>query len=271
MKKNTDNELSGPEQKDLIITLNDFANFLILKKIISSLPVLNRNVDLPSTNADWIMRFDEKEKTVSFNTHLRKKCSFEYYKTIVIHEFFHLAVQKVPNKEDVVKIKDDFGGEWMKIIDIEADFFTAMFYKEKLNFTLVQFLHLFYQSGQVFSDKWVRKGKLERYIGTVLTICKMFLTHPNKSPLVTTYDLYLPSISAIYTEDNLHVIVLRKEHIYFEQINATSKEVTPLMRCYTNVDEMTFKGYVKSIVEFTSKALKIEVPPKISKEIEDIK
>ncbi|GAB2840887.1 hypothetical protein [Ferruginibacter profundus] len=264
-------DLTTAEKNKLLQYLNTFATWLLEKGIIKELPALKRTIDLPDTNEDWVMRFNPRDQSVSFNTHLRKRCSFDYYMSIVIHEFFHLAVQKVPNKEDAVKIKDDFGDEWMKIIDIEADFFTAVFYKEKLNFTLVQFLELFYQSGQIFGDKWIRKGKLERYIGTLLTVCKMFLTHPNKTPLVTTYDLYLPSIGALYTEENLHVIVLRKEHIYFEQIDVTFKDVTPIMKCYTNVDSLTLKGYVEFIVTFTSKALSLKIPLKTETEIGNLK
>lgn len=269
MAKKTDagKELTIAQKNKLLALLNLFAEWLLTKGIIKELPNLKRTIDLPDTNEDWVMRFNQKDQSVSFNTHLSKKCSFDYYTSIVIHEFFHLAVQKVPNKEDAVKIKDDFGGEWMTIIDIEADFFTAMFYKEKQNYSMVQFLKLFYDSGHIFGDKWVRKAKLERYIGTLLTVCKMFLTHPNKKPVVTAYDLYLPSIGALYTEENLHVIVLRKEHIYFEQIEVNIKELTPIMKCYTNIDTLTLKGYVQTITAFTSKALAIKIPVKIETEI----
>lgn len=262
--------LTEQESKDLIGTLNLFARWLITKKIISELPDIENAIDLPYSTDDWTMRFNEKTREVSFNVFLKDRCSFDYYKSIIIHEFFHLAVQKVPNKEDAVKIKDDFGDELLRIIDIEADFFTALFYKEELNFSLVQFLNLFYQGSQAFSDKWIRKGKLERYMGTLLSVVKLFLTHPNKTPPVLTYDLYLPSISPLYTEENIHVLVLRKEHIYFEQVNVTVSDLLSIRKCYTNVDSLTLKGYVKEIISFVSRALNTPVPPRIENEINSL-
>ena len=169
--------LNKKEKDDLLKSISDFEEWLLKKKIIDTNPDKIRIVDLPFANADWIMKYDENNKTVSFNTFVQKKCSYDYYKSIVLHEFFHLAVQKVPNKEDAVRIKDDFGNELMKLIDIEADFFTALFYKEHLKFGLVDYLKLYYEGSQAFSDQWIRIGKLERFMGTLLGIIKMFITH----------------------------------------------------------------------------------------------
>lgn len=267
MKKNDKPELSATEIKDLIQVLESFAKWLVKKQIITEFPPKVRYIELPSSDSDWTMRFNEKNQTVSFNTILRKSCSFEYFKSIIIHEFFHLAVQKVPNKDEAIKIKDDFGGELMKLIDIEADFFTALFYKEVLNYSLIKVLNLFYEAGQVFGDKWIRKTKLERYLGTLLSITKMFFNNPNKVPLVLQFDLYLPSISPMYLEENMHVLVLRKEHIYFEEINATLSDLLPIRKCYTNIDTFTLKGYINEILNFTSKALSLPIPKKIVTEL----
>ena len=253
--------LTSEEESKLINSLKEFAKWLISKKIVRSLPSIYIE-DFPFTESDWVMKFDRQKGAVSFNTFSRKKCSFDYYQSIVLHEFFHLAVQRVPNKEDAVKIKDDFGGELMKLIDIEADFFTALFFKEHFQFGLVQYLKLYHEGSQVFSDKWIRVTKFERYIGTLLSISKMFLDHHDNNKKVKSYDLYLVSINPFYTEENMHVLVIRKEHIYFDLIQATMQDFIKLKECYTNIDGFSFKSYVNRIVSFVSKALAVKIPEK---------
>lgn len=262
--------LSKEEEFKLLKSLDEFAKWLIHKKIVKALPPITVK-DLPFTDADWVMKFDPKKGTVSFNTFCRKVCSFEYFTSIILHEFFHLAVQKVPNKEDAVKIKDDFGGELLKLIDIEADFFTALFYKEKWGYCLVQYLQLYYEGSRVFSDKWIRISKLERFIGTLLSISKMFISHCNNNKQVKSFDLYLVSLSPFYTEDNLHVLVIRKEHIYFDLIQASMSDFIKIKECYTNIDGISFKAYAGRIATFVSKALPLPIPQKIQDEIDNIK
>jgi len=264
------NILTSDEEQKLVKTLRKFVNWLLEKKIIKEVPDISRAIDLPVSNDDWVMKYDEKEKEVSFNTFVRKQCSFQYYETIILHEFFHLAVQKVPNKDDAVKIRDDFGNELIKLIDIEADFFTALFYKEKRGYCLVDYLKIYYEGGKVFANKWIRIGKLERFIGTLLSISKMFINHIGKTP-IETWDLYLPSISPLFTGDKIHVLVIRKEHIYFELIHANQDDFVKIRECYQEIDDLNQKGYIKKLVNFVKKALDLTIPSQIQKDIDKLK
>jgi hypothetical protein len=262
--------LNTEEEIKILEAVNKFVKWLSKRNMIENMPSI-QSVDLPSADGDWIVKFYSKTGQVVFNTALRKKCSFDYFKSIILHEFFHLAVQKLPNKEDATRVKDDFGDELMRLIDIEADFYTALFYKEVLGFSLVEYLKIYYDGNRVFMDKWIRIGKLQRYIGTLLTICKLYFQHPKKLDKVEIFDLYLVAVSPLYTEENIHVLVVRKEHIYFDTINAKRDDFLKIRECYTNVDSITFKGYVEKIVNFTSQALVINIPLTLTKEIEKIK
>jgi len=267
MKKTiTTQQLTSDEEKQIFVVLTQFISWLRAKKMVSNMPSI-RYMDLPSADADWVMKFDPVTGDISFNTFCRKHCSFEYFQSIVIHEFFHLAVQKVPSKEDATRVKDDFGEQLMKLIDIEADFFTALFYKEILGYSLVGYLKLYHEGSKVFKDKWIRMGKLERFIGTLLSISKMFINHPTNAKKVSSYDLYLVAISPLFTEDNLHVLVIRNEHIYFDLIHASAADFVKIKECYTNDDGFSLKGYVDRIVAFITKALSITIPESITKEI----
>jgi hypothetical protein len=263
--------LTAAQEKKLLKSINQFVTWLIGKEIIESIPANIHLYELPFANEDWVMKYDPVTGDLSFNTFLSKKCSYEYFTSIILHEFFHLAVQKVPNKDDATKIKDDFGGELMKLIDIEADFYTALFYKEVWDYNLVKYLKLYYEGTKVFSDKWIRVTKLERYIGTLLSISKMFIKYHKSKKAVTIFDLYLVSIGPFSTEDNLHVLVIRKEHIYFDFIQASLADFTKIRNCYTNEDEISLKSYIGKIVSFVSKALQMDIPEDVKKEIDQIK
>ncbi len=262
--------LTTTQSQDLLKSLNDFATWLEKKRVVDTLDHINHYVDLPFANEDWVMKVNVAEKTVSFNTLIAKRCSYEYYKCVVLHEFFHLAVQRVPNKEDAVRVKDDFGDELMKLIDIEADFFTALYFKEQLNYTLVGFLRLYFEGSQVFLDPRIRAVKFERFIGTLLSITKMFLA-PKRKDNGFEFDLYLPTIRTVYTEDSLHVLVVKKEHIYFDTITASYLNFIDLKKCYSNIDSLTEKAYVRQLVEFACKALQVVIKKDVTEEIETLK
>lgn len=260
-------EITELEKSDLVKSLNDFDKWLVKKQVVTT-PSTISYVNLPFANADWTMTVVDNE--VSFNTFVRNKCSAKYYKSIVLHEFFHLAVQKVPHKDDAVKIKDDFGNEMMKLIDIEADFFTALFHKEVLKYGLVDYLRLYYEGGKVFADKWIRIGKLERFIGTLLSISRMFLDHPNKRDKVFCCDLYLPCVAPLSMDDKMHVLVIRKEHIYFDYINSTNKDFVAMKECYSSLSILSFKEYAQKIIEFCCHALDRDIPKSIVSQIKKI-
>ncbi len=266
MAKSKKRGLTKKNEDELIQTLNDFAGWLVKKKIAKNLSNIDHTVEMPFANEDWTMKVDEKNKNVSFNTFLVEKSSFKYYKMVIVHEFFHLAVQRVPNKEDSTRIKDDFGEELMKLIDIEADFFTALYFKEKLGYGLIDYLKLYYEGSRVFYDRRIRGVKLERFIGSLLSITKMFLIPVSKKEDVA-WDLYLPTINPVYTEESLHVLVIRREHIYLDEIKASYQDFVDIKKCYINIDKLSVKGYVDELIKFSCRALKIEVPEKVQNEI----
>jgi len=263
-------QITEEEKKELLKEINLFVEWL-KSKSMEDASVITNTFDFPFADEDSIMKVDVKKNHVSFNTYIRKKCSFEYYKIVILHEFFHLVVQKVPNKDDATKIKDDFGAGFMKLIDIEADFYVALYLKEIHNYTLVDYWQINYEGGTVFVDRWIRSIKFERFIGTLLSICKMFLTYPTNGDVFKAFDLYLPTLNPIYTENSLHVLVIKKEHIYFEEIEANYTDFAKLKDCYKDVSKYSIKGYVEELIRFSSKALKIDLTKDIESQIENLK
>jgi hypothetical protein len=249
----------------LLENLQQFNDWLFEKKVIKKAAKV-RNFSWPFANADWIMKV--RGHDVSFNTFVRKQCTFDFYLLIVLHEYFHLVVQKVPNKEDATTIKDDFGIELMKLIDIEADFFAALFFKQHKGYSAVKYFSLMHEGASVFRDSKIRTFKFERFIGSTLSVGKMLVKSQPKKGF--TCDLYLPTIGPIYTENSLHVLVVKKEHIYFDPINAEYSDFVSIKRCYSDASNLSRQQYVSLIMNFINKALNIKSSKTIQDEIKNI-
>jgi hypothetical protein len=216
---------------------------------------------------DWIMWVDEMSPpNVFFNGYLRSKCSFGFFESIVIHECFHLFVQNMPNKDDAKHLKHGFGEAVLKMIDIEADFYTALNLKQNRDASLVDVFALYAEGSQVFGDAKIREDKLERFVGTVLSVAKLFFAFPRNHGVID-YDIYIPTLSHVLTEDKVYTVVARHSHFVLEELQVSQQDIKELSKCYTNDGSFTTKGYVETLIKFASKALSTPIPKQIEKQI----
>ena len=256
-----------PEQKlQLTSSIADFRLWLV-KTLGGTKIATYKKVSFPKpTRDDWIMWVDEAKGDVNFNSYVIGKCSFEYFEIIVIHECFHLFVQALPNKSDARMIKHGFGETTMKMLDIEADYFTALYYKQSKDANLVDILSLYAEGSRVFGDPRVLVPKLERFIGSILSITNLYFAYPNNTEVLEN-DLYLPTIAGVHTEDVLHVVISRNAHFLMAHIRANWQDFQNLAKAYTHTGDLTVKGYVGLLVRFCEKALERPAPAKIKKQI----
>jgi hypothetical protein len=264
----TTHQLTDEQRQSLEASIRDFLAWLRTRVTTTS---VGEDFDLSfprPTPADWLMRVGRpNSNSVQFNTYILKDCTFAYYQTVVLHECFHLFVQDLPNKEDAKRLKDDFGDHVMKLLDIEADFYTALYLKERRQVSLVRIFELMHEGSTVFGDPKIRIVKLERFIGAVLSIAKLYLAH-KQGRRITDSDIYLPNISNIPTEDSLHILIARKSHFVLSNIHADIKDFYELKQYYTNLGDFSRSGYVKRLIDFATKALGAKMPDYITREIE---
>ena len=271
MAQNTKHDLTDRQKRQLSSSIRGYVKWLHSKVNVRGADKYKLFAFPKPTQEDKLMWLDPAlEGTVHFNTYNIYKSSFEFYRMIVLHECFHLYVQDVPNKEDAKRVKDDFGDVIMKLLDIEADYYTALYYKEKRKASLVDIFSLYYQGSRMFGDPKIRVTKLERFIGAVLSIANVFLTYPENLPIEEN-DLYLPTVSNIPTEDSLHILIARKSHFVLSAIHADYQDLYEMKKCYTSAGEYTLKGYVERLIRFASKALGHTVPDNIIRELEGLK
>lgn len=262
--------LTAREANDLTASIRDYVDWLQTKiEVLGAGKYTAVKFPRP-TQEDKLMWLDPAtEGTVFFNTYNIYKTSYDYYRMVVLHECFHLYVQDVPNKEDAKRVRDDFGDVIMKLLDIEADYYTALFYKECRKASLVDIFSLYYQGSRMFGDPKIRVTKLERFIGAILSIANLFLTHPEDDP-VDESDLYLPTVSNIPTEGTLHILIARKAHFVLSAITADYQDLYEMKKCYTSALEYTLSGYVDRLIRFASKALCHPMPAAIFRQIDGL-
>ena len=260
--------LGKEKQKQLQCCINDFLVWLRTKMEASAADKYEV-FDYPiPTEEDWIMKVeDERDVKVSFNTYITGKCSFDYYRLIVLHECFHLFVQDLPNKLDAKRLRDDFGSVMMKLLDIEADYYTALFYKEVIGAGLVDIYCLNYEGSKIFGDTKIRLTKLERFIGSIISIANAYFKYPDHKEKVIEKELFLPNVSNIPMDDTIHVLMTRNSHFMITEINADYHDLIELKKCYTRADKMEQKDYVRSVLGFACKALEKQLPEPIKDQV----
>ena len=261
--------LSSKKKRELVNSIKDFQAWLRNSKKLPLDPAKKySSLTFPRpTSADWIMKVEGSE--VQFNTYVRSLCTFDYFRMVVLHECFHLFVQDVPNKSDAKRLKDDFGDVFMKLFDIEADYYTAMYYKEMQHASLVDIFALFYEGSKIFGDPRIRAPKVERFIGSVLSIANAFFTNPGSKPSKEN-NLYLPNISNIPTEESIHILISKRNYFLLGEIQADIEDFKKIKKCYTQVNGAGRTYYVDTLLRFASKALRVKIPPAIYEQLHEL-
>jgi hypothetical protein len=252
--------LSHAEKCRLRKSILDYKAWLCkINKLNPEAAARYRTISFPRpTSADWTMV--AKDSEVLFNTYIAGKCSLEFFRMVALHECFHLFVQGVPNKSDAKRLKDDFGDSFMQLLDIEADYYTAMYYKEVDHASLVDVFTLFYQGSNVFGDPDIRLPKLERFVGSVLSIANAYFENPGVRQTTKHNELFLPALSNILTEERIHTFILRRNHFAVGSIQANTVDFANLKKCYTGSDGRSAREYIETLIQFAGKALGKEVP-----------
>lgn len=259
--------LTKPDESALIGAVQDFLIWLIGKLDAKPSQKYDSFRFVDPDESDWFMDVPtDNTSPVRFNTSALKSCGLEYYKLIVIHECFHLFTQDVPNKLDAKRVKDDFGDTMMVLLDIEADFYASVFYKEVLNYSLVQYLSLNFHGAKTFSDKNIRTPKFERFIGTKLSVANHFIREGNRDCV-----LFLVSTESIATERAIHMIVAKPTHFQLAQIKVDQSDMDKLLSCYQLNNDFQSFDYIDGIIRFCAKALTLDVPAAIEEELREIK
>jgi hypothetical protein len=253
-KRNQPRELSSKERDKLGKEIRRFRRWLQSLGIpLPGRPRYETAYIRSAKREDWVMWVqDADKKQVQFNSYIRTKCSFSYFVNVILHECFHLLAHDLPNKSDAKRLRDDFGEEAMRVLDIEADFFVAEYFRHKRGYDLKTNLGIFYEGGKVFGDSKTRIGKLERFVGSILSISNAYF----EGSRAGTRKLFLPTVKNILTESSLHVIIMNNHCSSIGEIDASTEDFKRINLCYTMAHTISRHEYVSTLLEFSRKALR---------------
>ena len=258
--------LTVTQQRELIDSVHAFRQWLAEALSDGMLEHYDHFTCISPTQEDWIMRVNIDTRIVQFNPEVTARCSLAYFEMIVIHECFHLFAQRLPNKAEARMIKASFGNHMMKVLDIEADFYTALYLRDVKDASLIDVLAHHSEGSRVFGDPRILNWKFERFIGSILSICNAFLTSSRlRQPAAT--DLFIPTLDGVHTEDRIFVVRFRGSHCSLVEVAASYQDFVNLKRAYTNKDKLAPREYVSLVLGFASAALGLKVPAEVELEL----
>jgi predicted SprT family Zn-dependent metalloprotease len=187
------------------------------------------------------------KKDLHFNLDYLKKCSIDYYITIVLHEAYHYFVNNIPNKRDAKRVKDFYYHQMMNHIDIEADLYVSRFFKEQYGFSLDSYLALYFSGASAFADDEIRPPKFERYVCSMLSIAHLFYHNE--------FAIYKLNIEAVRLLDKPRVILHKGFYSESKIISLSSASLNKLQHLYQFPSEYNEDMYVDSLIPLLSKAV----------------
>ena len=205
----------------------------------------NLNFQFRLLPEDWIFH-PLNQKTILFNTSLREFCSAEYYSFIVIHEFYHYINHRIVEKTIVKFLKDNYGEIFMRIFDIEADLYTAIYFHKKCKVSFNEFIKIHHESIKVFKDKKTRLGKLARHFGSLLSISNYYRNQQNT--------LFLPSLDDAAFNKEVSLIKISDSHHSYWNFPFRQEELDELINLYTDYT-LDSDSYLERVTKLVNKIL----------------
>ncbi len=233
-----------PKNKQLIADcVDDFVTWLSELKLK---PIDKTVVSFEFFEMDETMIVGNK-KDVHFNLDYLKKCSIDYYITIVLHEAYHYFVNKIPNKRDAKRVKDFYYHQMMNHIDIEADLYVSKFFKEKYGFTLDTYLALYFSGASAFADDEIRPPKFERYVCSMLSIAHLFYHNE--------FAIFKLNIEAVRLLAKPRVILHKGFYSESKIINLSTSNLNKLQHLYQFPSAYDEDNYVDCLIPILLKAV----------------
>jgi hypothetical protein len=168
--------LTDKQKEQAISLLNDFQAWLPAIGVPLEKCQQWRFEIAEASPADWTMRPDTQGGVAWFNPHLVDAgiCSYEYFCTIIIHEAFHLLAHNIPHKSNAKHLRNRYAPYFMVYFDIEADVITARFFREAMGYSKKDYVSIMSESCLAFPSDSFEEEKLERFIGSLLSVVAMY-------------------------------------------------------------------------------------------------
>jgi hypothetical protein len=180
------------------------------------------------------------ERSIQFNQDFLQKSSLDFTFLVFIHEAYHAIKQGVVDKSQVNTIRDSVGWLVMQLLDVEADLITAKYLKERHLFSLLDYLFIHQKGAQLFINSTPRRPKFERFIGTMLSVHRLY-QHQEEA-------IYLPNLSIPFT------VVLIKQtqgiNFYTERSDENLELINNFRKLYSNQHQIPFTDFYSKLRDY---------------------
>ena len=168
--------LTDKEKERAISLVNDFHAWLPAIGISVEKRQQWRFEIAQASTDDWTMRPDSESGVVLFNPHLVDSgiCSYDYFCTVIIHEAFHLLAHNIPHKSNAKHLRNRYAPYFMIYFDIEADVIAARFFRDVMAYSKKDYVRILSESCHAFPSDSFEEEKLERFIGSLLSVVAMY-------------------------------------------------------------------------------------------------
>lgn len=192
-----------------------------------------------SFGSDDFMK-SEGENIIYFNRDFLKIYPSDFALLVLIHEAYHAIKQGIVNKPQVNVIRDSVGWLFMQLLDVEADLVTVKYLKEKHQISLRNYLAIHQMGTRNFLNETPRRPKFERFIGSMLSIHRLFQYQEEA--------IYLPNLSIPFR------LVLIKQgqglNFYIGEERYNFDFISSFQELYSNQDKMPFEEFLNSLKHY---------------------
>ena len=183
---------------------------------------------------------DLDQNTLKVNSSILTNSNVFFGSLVVLHDLYHNVTQKIDSMTEVNAIRDLFGQNEMLMIDIDADLEIYIFFKKYYNYTFIKYLDTLYSGMTVFNDKNTRLPKLQRFIGSIISIYMSDTVNRT---------VYYPSLSKI--SNIMYLYAMSGEGIKIYKIDIVQKSVDDILKILQNPNEITKDEFIEELLKFS--------------------
>lgn len=149
--------------------------------------------------------FPDDKTSIYFNTAFLQKLNVQFAIIIMLHEIYHFAKQGIKTVKDVSEMRYGHLWSFMQLYDIEADLKVVEYLvAQNVVGTFAQYLSILHEGAGTFKNPSIRLPKLERFIGSLITIKLFFGQNGGTMHLPKLYLNWLMLISVNSNEGTMH-------------------------------------------------------------------
>jgi hypothetical protein len=241
-------------QRRIELVYRDFILWLFQSELINDRLEI-QEITFDSFGSDELLVVDniDNNNVLRFNYDYYDKCkSIDFFLITVLHETYHVYINKIPNKKDAKRIKDFYQDRMMLHIDVEADCYTAQYFRDRHDWTFDRYLRVYYEGLVVFRDPEIRPLKFERFLCSMHSLAELFFRE--------TYGIYrISSESVRIHKGSPYAIIHREKVTEVVKLYLSMNDLEDMQIMYQYGTDYSVTEYVTILHEVLQKSIGVKL------------